>query len=174
LNRDRKGFKDSRSDGIHQLVSLIQKLKEAGPSIEWNCLTENVASMTSTDMSNITEHLGKIAPTWPLHLDAALFGHVNRPRVYWADFPVEPVGLKFEKRSSYLKFTKTSPEVVKPPISEFLDEGTVKCGAGLFPTAVRWLPRAEPPSDPAGYEDCDAETVEKWTASGYAMAPYQF
>ena len=34
LNRDRKGFKDSRSDGIHQLVSLIQKLKEAGPSIE--------------------------------------------------------------------------------------------------------------------------------------------
>ena len=186
LNRDRKGFKDSRSDGILQLVSLIQKLKEAGPNIEWNCLTENVASMTSTDMFDITEHLGKTTitehlgrttPVWPFqpfHLDAALFGHINRPRVYWVDFPVEPVGLKFERRIDYLKFTKTLPEVVKPPISEFLDEGTVKCGAGLFPTAVRWLPRAEPPSDPAGYEDCDAETLEKWTASGYAMAPYQF
>ena len=175
LNRDRKGFKDSRSDGILQLVSLIQKLKEAGPNIEWNCLTENVASMTSTDMFDITEHLGRTAPAWPFHpfhLDAALFGHINRPRVYWVDFPVEPVGLKFERRIDYLKFTKTLPEVVKPPISELLDEGTVKCGAGLFPTAVRWLPRAEPPSDPAGYEDCDVETLEKWTASGYAMAPY--
>ena len=118
MNRGRKGFKDSRSDGILQLVSLIQKLKEAGPNIEWNCLTENVASMTSTDMFDITEHLGRTTPVWPFHpyhLDAALFGHINRPRVYWVDFPVEPVGLKFERRIDYLKFTKTLPEVVKPP-----------------------------------------------------------
>ena len=49
-----------------------------------------------------------------------------------------------------------------------------KCGDKPFPTAVRWISRRGLPEYPAGIEDCDVATLEKWEASGFAMPPYRF
>ena len=68
----------------------------------------------------------------------------------------------------------TNPEAVPVPADQFLEPGAEKASGKSFPTAVRWLPRADPPEQPAGVEDCDASTLEKWKQSSYAMAPYQF
>ena len=62
----------------------------------------------------------------------------------------------------------------KRQVENFLDPGVTKYASGPFPTAVRWLPRKREPEEPAGIEDCDTETLEKWEASRFAMPPYQF
>ena len=49
-----------------------------------------------------------------------------------------------------------------------------RCEDKPFPTAVRWIARKHPPQYPAGYEECDSATLEKWQLSKYAMPPYQF
>ena len=78
-----------------------------------------------------------------------------------------------DTQRGYLRVDNPSKE--RPPVQQFLDHGVKKCKEGEpFPTAVRWTARACKPNYPAGIEDCDEQTLDKWRANHYAMPPYQF
>ena len=109
--------------------------------------------------------------------DAAVLGQIRRPRYYWPSWMVssEDLGYQYVKDSVQGFVKVTNPSAVRPPSRLFLGEGVLKFSQSEpFPTAVRWVPRKNAPEKPAGIEDCDEQTLAKWKASGYAMAPYQF
>ena len=83
LNRDRKGFDDPRSSGVYLFRELVERLRRVAPHIRWSAMMENVASMSGTDREGITEELEQAYTTKPYWVDAELFGHIRRPRLYW-------------------------------------------------------------------------------------------
>ena len=107
LNADRVGFEDPRSDTFLLMVELVERLRSMMPDILWHDLFENVASMVDADRHAITERLkklhdrvlfspnfqqdllpGKLTEWLPYRVDAAAFGHVNRPWYYWTSWEV--------------------------------------------------------------------------------------
>ena len=133
---------------------------------------ENVASMTPTDRDEITKLLTPVDFHRPLSFDAASLGPIHRPGYYWLTFDLKPSQFAIEEKEGYAKVWNREP--VKVTAEQFLEEGASKGSSKTFPTAVKWLPRQQRPSAPAGIEDCDEETIKKWESTGYAMAPYQF
>ena len=139
---------------------------------------ENVSSMTSSDRDTISRVLDTVGVCNRYWFDAAVVGHVSRPRLYWTSWEVQNGELRLGDlgtdggEKSFLRVTNPSRD--REPIEEFLDEGVTKVSASPFPTFVRWISRTKPPPDPAGIEGCDSETLQKWERSGFAMPPYQF
>ena len=146
---------------------------------------ENVASMASSDREHITQMCEPIqGHKLPYHFDAAILGPQSRPRLFWTDINLRisgsgglqvatPMSGEAKGIGGQLLVRNSSVERIDAKI--FLDKGVTKVNkAKPFPTAVRWIPRAVPPADPTGIEDCDPATMRKWEESGYAMAPYQF
>ena len=55
-------------------AQLVAKLRKAAPQIEWHAMLENVASMTDSDRSTITQELEPAYATKPYWIDAAIYG----------------------------------------------------------------------------------------------------
>jgi hypothetical protein len=150
-------------------------LRKVAPQITWHSMLENVASMSQANRDLISLELGREHPQpKPYWVDAALVGPVSRPRLYWTDWEPQEGELAY-KDSGQGYMHASNPSKRRIGAEEFLDPGMVQyCPEKPFPTAVRWVVRSKPPLEPAGIEGCDAETLDKWRESSYAMPPYQF
>ena len=88
LNRYRKEFDDPRSEGIGLFARLVERIQELTPPIKWHAMLENVASMSEPARSAITQELEPVyakldvSYTTPYWVDAAILGHISRPRLY--------------------------------------------------------------------------------------------
>ena len=83
LNRGRKGLQDPRSLQPTQLARISDELKSSYPHIPVLTFLENVASAPR----EVEEHYNKLMGVNPLFIDAAIFGWVQRKRLYWAKGP---------------------------------------------------------------------------------------
>ena len=107
LNESRQGFNDPRSDGVAMFANLVSCLRYTHPHIKWHAMMENVSSMTDSDRETITALLSDVhgrdfketyRPMKPYWMDAALVGHIRRPRYYWASWSLYPS--EFEVRDT--------------------------------------------------------------------------
>ena len=136
--------------------------------------------MTDSDCKEISARIGEFFKDLlcqPYRIDAASIGPVSRPRYYWTSFraPSEDIDPHPQQQR---KPCVTSPKLRGDPPSliNILENGASKLEnhKAKFPTAVKWIPRGRPPESPAGIDDCDQETLDRWAASEFAMPPYQF
>jgi len=174
LNPDRKGWDDERAGGVDDFVTLVHNCRAAGKHIKWSQMLENVASMHPDDRKGITLKMRKAYAVKLYKFDAGEIGPQSRPRLFWCSWEAKPSPeLTFTSRGDFVLIRNPDTEVI--PAGELLGPGVFKTGPGKFPTAVRWNPSpGRVPRKPAGIEQCDEETLEKWEKAEYAMAPYQF
>ena len=80
------------------MIDLTIELKEKALEISWQSLCENVATMSEANRDTITSKLRKSYNTQPLRIDAAIMGHVARPRYDWPSWDCEvlELGLEYE------------------------------------------------------------------------------
>jgi hypothetical protein len=80
LNKGRRGLDDPRSLQPNQLVRIRNELKTSFPTIPVLTFLENVASSPVP----VRQEYDKLMGVRPILIDAAIFGWVQRRRLYWA------------------------------------------------------------------------------------------
>ena len=80
LNKNRRGLNDPRSLQPNQLVRIKNELKTSFPTIPVLTFLENVASSPGP----VRQEYDKLMGVRPILIDAAIFGWVQRRRLYWA------------------------------------------------------------------------------------------
>ena len=83
LNRKRKGLDDPRSLQPNQLIRIRDELREAFPRTPVLTFLENVASSPRS----VKEEYDRLMGVQPVAINAAIFGWVQRKRLYWAAGP---------------------------------------------------------------------------------------
>ena len=83
LNRGRKGVGDPRSHQPHELARIRDEVRTAYPKLPVLTFLENVASAPE-EVKKLYDGIMRVSP---MLIDAAIFGWVQRKRLYWAAGP---------------------------------------------------------------------------------------
>ncbi len=83
LNRSRQGLGDVRSQQPNELVRIRDELKSAYPATPVLTFLENVASMPQ----QVKKEYDRLMGVRPIFVNAAIFGWVDRKRLFWASGP---------------------------------------------------------------------------------------
>jgi len=83
LNKGRRGLDDPRSLQPNELVRITNELKRAFPKTQVLSFLENVASSPEP----VKKEYDRLMGVRPILIDAAIFGWVQRRRLYWAAGP---------------------------------------------------------------------------------------
>ena len=83
LNKGRKGLEDPRSLQPNELVRIRDELVKTYPKTPVLTFLENVASAPEP----VRKEYDKLMGVRPIFIDAAIFGWVQRRRLYWASGP---------------------------------------------------------------------------------------
>ena len=135
-------------------------------------MAENVASMDKGECVKITEEL-QVFPYWLNCSDAV---PMNRPRLCWTSEEMEECmdGLQFKEMEFW---TKVTAEAEYPLTEQWISEGAVWPGeeqGAVFPTAMKAIPRRQPPEKPAGLNRWRQDTIDRWQADQFRFPPYHY
>ena len=83
LNRKRKGLGDPRSQQPRELIRIRDELRAAYPKVPVLTFLENVASSPE----QVKQEYSHLMGVKPVAINAAIFGWVQRNRLYWAAGP---------------------------------------------------------------------------------------
>ena len=149
---------------------MAGEVAAAVPHAQVKCLGECVASMDAPVRDQISQDFG----VRPLEICPSGRIPMCRPRYYWADWHVKlSDGVELEATTEVDRIHLPPP--VKPVQDEvWADAGWGRAGTGPLPTFVRSCPRSQPGDSPAGLEQCDALTLERWRDHKYRYPPYQY
>ena len=167
LNSERRGaLRDHRSCLFSHVWRIKELLKKHFVWAQVRYLTENVASMDDSDRSAMTD---------PSMIDAAGVSLARRPRLYWFDWVLLGEGLRIwpykGKGPSAFREVELSSELDP---KEYLQQGSTKASAELFPTFTTSRPRSHPGRRPAGLERLTPEERQDWEDDAYRFPLYQY
>ena len=169
----RKNLAGEKS-GLYSEVLRIRRLlkRRFSPLIIVKFVFENVASMDR----EAAEEIGRLAGAIPYFLDPADCLPMHRPRLCWTSEDWE--GL-FEDLEITVKkcWVEIRCQVSYPPQAVWITPSWEWPGGmegAVLPTAMRSVPKREPPPFPAGLAKCDEATVQRWQADDFRVPPYQY
>ena len=167
LLADREGLAGSRSKLFFEMPRIFKDLKETFTCPVYT-FVENVFSMTKNNRDAFSDTLG----VEPILLDSIWFSQSRRPRLYWVDWEVKPIGEEeLIPHDRYKEWTFPPLDYDK---TWWLDRLCRHEQGGLLPTLTRALPRRTPPRRPAGLEGASTEAKARWEADHYRFQVYQY
>jgi len=181
---------------FREIIRITLLLMKVFPSCQVKRFFECVASMSVEEAVWLTNEINAIAldTTIPEAGDINLVRLIeidnvdvvpnHRKRYVWLDVelqsePSESVVTFVTMEHDYVQVVKTKVELLCkwPDSSTWMDNATVmasdRSNAAFF-TFTRWIPRKRPPAQPAGIDECDAETIERWKEDQHGFPPYQY
>ena len=161
---------DGPSSGlIHEALRVRREIKELFPGIRLRHVFENVASMDVEARDQISELVGEI----PYRLDPSAQVPMSRPRFCWTDVEIfETDEICLTEEPGYVRMDVAGSW---PAANTWLDEKSTQMDpTTIYPTCMKSIPRAAPPSRPAGLERTSAEAQERWFSDDYRYPPYQY
>jgi hypothetical protein len=169
LNSERQGaLLDPRSSLFLHVPRVLNLVKRVFSWATTHLLMENVASMSLTDMTTMSEELD----LFPMQLCASHFTHCRRDRLYWFDWKLH----HHPDVSVVWNSNKHVISVSAQPIclSNYLNAGDIKDSPDPFPTFTRPIVRKVPGPSPAGLNSCDPQTLERWKVDLHRYPPYTY
>ena len=156
-----------------EVPRILDLLREEFPSeVTVKFTGENVASMDEAAALEISSHLG----TRPYLLDSAYAVPMRRPRFAWTSEDLHGVCPDVELHE-HRYWTQVESFATYPQTVQWIEPGHVWKGEELnvkFPTAMKSIPRTQPPPKPAGIERCSEECLSRWRSDSYRYPPYQY
>ena len=155
---------------IPRIKDLIRE--EFPPKCRIKYVLENVASMDREAAEQISREIGVI----PYFLDAADSMPIHRPRLCWTseDWHHMIPGITLTKEQYWIRVWAPASW---PDDQQWIADGWVWEGAGsgqALPTAMRTVPKQNPPPFPAGIARTPPEARQRWQADDYRLPPYQY
>lgn len=163
-----------KQSGLFWLIpEILKNLRLAfGPNIRIRFVLENVASMDESAAREISDTMGVI----PYRLDSVHAVPMRRARFCWSSERVENCldGITVEP-GRYWKDVCSPAEY--PKTTQWLTPGFEWEGeqrGAVFPTAMKSIPRLQPPPRPAGLHTCSWDCKARWIEDGFRYPPYQY
>ena len=182
LNAHRGGADAASSKLLDSLMEVRGWLKAAPRktgTAEWKMiqLYENVV-MDDRDYAAQTKKIGFEA----VYLEAGQVGRCRRPRLYWLEglelIPGDDLRVRSKKalRDHSYQVREVKIDTERPPLDWFLNSGAKKMEdpEELFPTFTRPIPRQQPPTEPAGLNECSQKARKRWQGDAYRLQPYWY
>ena len=152
---------------IPRIAHLLEE--EFGNHVVVKQVIENVASMDREAAAEISEAFGSL----PYKLDPVTAVPMRRPRFCWTTENIEGVfpDITVEFQPHWKEIHAHAPYPIQ---EDWVETGFIWNGGLIgdaLPTAMKSIPRKQPPPKPAGLEKCDADTVSRWREDSYRYPP---
>ena len=169
LNANRRDFADERA--LHpELLRVAEQVAAAVPDAIVKCLGECVASMDPPVRDCISQDFG----VRPLEICPSNRIPMRRSRYYLANWQVRlSEGVELEPTENVDRI-HMPPPTTPVPDELWADRGWTRAGTGPLPTFLQSFPRRQPGDSPAGLEQCDTPTRQRWKEHAYRYPPYQY
>ena len=169
----RKNLEGEKSGLFHEIPRVLKLVRKAfGSAVKIKELFENVASMDKEALEEISKILGR----FPYFIDPSALTPMRRPRLCWTTEDLEglfpDVAIFQQAAWKAIEFQKDWPET-DAWVTPGWYWGGEEQGTPL-PTAMRTVPKTEPPWYPAGIERCDHDCLQRWAADDFRVPPYQY
>ena len=152
-----------------RIIKLIRRIYGYGFPVKYSA--ENVASMDQEAEQEISQTLG----VKPWLFDSADVVPIHRPRFCWTNETLENMeGITFEEHDRWVRIHMDHEY---PKSEQWLEPQAVWPGENLgtiFPTAMKSIPRQQPPPRPAGLDRTDRDCRLRWEADSFRFPPYQY
>ena len=172
-NKQRANLAGSQSGLFFEIPRILALLREVfGDSVIIKQAFENVASMDQDASREISSYLG----LFPYFLDPVQAVPMHRPRLCWTSESLADLipGIELKPKKHWIEVVANNDW---PSTSQWVTPGWEWQGADSntpLPTAMRISPRPKAPPFPAGYHRCDEDTLARWEADNFRVAPYQY
>ena len=168
----RKNLAGPGSGLFWEMVRIIKLVRKVfGYSFPVRFSAENVASMDQSAEEEIGRELG----VKPWRFDSADVVPIHRPRFCWTNETLaEMGGVEFEDTPRWINIRMHHSY---PMTHQWIEEGATWPGeqeGAIFPTAMKSIPRDQPPVKPAGIERTNHDTRLRWEADSFRYPPYQY
>ena len=169
---NRKNLQGSQSSLFYVMVEIIRMVRDIfGMKIKILFFFENVASMDTSALKEISNHLG----VKPYRVQSSDAIPMSRPRLCWTNVSVPRLpGVKVEDKGLYFLITM---ENEYPITSQWIRPDSEWPGSNygaILPTCMKSIPRSRPPPAPAGLGRADEASVLRWQADEMRYPPYQY
>jgi len=169
VNAFRRGPSGSRSKLFHEIVR-VRELIERTAGLFVAKLLENVASMGEEAASQYSTAFR----VKPVRICSSRMSWCRRPRLYWCNWSLEEGrGVVLEKGPWHNDAKLTAQ---RPPSASWALKGWHPAAGeeASFPTFLRARPCTRPPACPAGFDHCDAGTLQRWVDDNFQYSSYQY
>ena len=155
-----------------ELVRTIKLIRKTfGFSFPVKYAAENVASMDQQAEEEISKELG----VKPWRFDSADVVPIHRPRFCWTNETLKPMeGVEFRETDRWIEIRMWHEY---PLTQQWIEHGATWPGEqqnAIFPTAMKSIPRKQPPPKPAGLDRTNFDTRQRWEADSFRYPPYQY
>ena len=174
LSSLRQHLEDPRSALFFDLVKCLRWIQELASEMEiWSIrFCENVVG-DDEDVEKMSEELRMEC----LRICSSDLSWVRRPRLYWSSSELDDHPSFERQHGECYDLIKLKGKV--EPLELVCSEGWSLPGADLdgslrLPTFTRAIPRKRPPPQPAGIQQCDDQTLQRWRSDRMKFPPYTY
>lgn len=171
---ERQHFDDPRSALFFDLVRCLKWIQELASELQvWSIrFAENVVG-DDQDVDRMTEELRMEC----LRVCSSDLSWVRRPRLYWSSAELDDHP-SFERQHG-VAYDLVKVKGKTEPLELVCTPGWSLPGAELdeglrLPTFTRAIPRKRAPPNPAGINQCDDQTLQRWRSDEMKFPPYTY
>lgn len=168
----RKNLDGPQSGLFREILRVLELLRQVyGRRFRIFFFVENVSSMDKEACQEISDALG----VEPYKVQCADAVPISRPRYCWTNKELPPLpGVSLKHKDGYCEVTAKASY---PLNCDWIREDSwwdPEIDDVVFPTAMKAIPRKEPPPRPAGLSRTPSDGVARWESDSYRYPPYQY